>query len=239
MGLVLVSNHFLGSDLCFRIRADSCRPAYNSVFYCNNSLHQTAAKISFPVVVLLCKIFCLASLRMAARTYMLLRLHRKRSRLLYNNFNAVIYGSIHSCVTTFNIEVCRQIHSEFYGYSQGCKSLLSIGGDNLQFYPNVSLFSTLGGINLDHDFFHVSKLSEDQKKNFFLQIQVKSKKKVFTKNRTLFSPNSSGNLGSDAHRSQIIGGYANEDHTQIIGGDTAKLLGGISAPLGIACLASV
>ena len=37
-------------------------------------------------------------------------------------------------------------------------------GDNLQFYPNFALFSTLGGIDLDHDFVQVSKLSEDQKK---------------------------------------------------------------------------
>ena len=27
---------------------------------------------------------------------------------------------------------------------QGCRSLLSMGGDNLQFYPNFALFSTLG-----------------------------------------------------------------------------------------------
>ena len=26
-------------------------------------------------------------------------------------------------------------------------------GDNLQFYPNFALFSTLGGLKLDHDFF--------------------------------------------------------------------------------------
>ena len=52
------------------------------------------------------------------------------------------------------------------------------------------------------------------------------KKKVFTKNGTLFSPNSSGDLRSDAHQSQIIGGDADEDHTQIIRGDTVKLLGG-------------
>ena len=26
-------------------------------------------------------------------------------------------------------------------------------GDNLQFYPNFELFSRLGGMNLDHDFF--------------------------------------------------------------------------------------
>ena len=37
-------------------------------------------------------------------------------------------------------------------------------GDHLQFYPNFALFSTLGGMNLDHDFFQFSKLSEDQKK---------------------------------------------------------------------------
>ena len=42
-----------------------------------------------------------------------------------------------------------------------------------------------------------------------------------------FSPNSSGDLRSDAHQSQIIGGDADEDHTLIIGGDAVKLLGGI------------
>ena len=70
-------------------------------------------------------------------------------------------------------------------------------GDNLQFYPNFALFSTLGEMNLDHDFVQVWKFSEDQKKNkqikhFFPQIQVKTKKekKVFIKNRILFSPNS-------------------------------------------------
>ena len=47
---------------------------------------------------------------------------------------------------------------------QWCKSLLSIGEDNLQCYPNFALFSTLGGMNLDQDFFQVSKLSEDQKR---------------------------------------------------------------------------
>ena len=34
-----------------------------------------------------------------------------------------------------------------------------------------------------------------------------------------FSPNASGDLRSDAHQSQIIGGDADVDHTQIIGGD--------------------
>ena len=51
-------------------------------------------------------------------------------------------------------------------------------GDNLQFYPNFALFSTLGGMNLDYDFVQVSKLSEDQKKNTSLpQIQMKTKQK--------------------------------------------------------------
>ena len=45
-----------------------------------------------------------------------------------------------------------------------------------------------------------------------------------------FSPNSSGNLRSDAHHSQIVRGDADEDHTHIIGRDTVKLLGGIYPP---------
>ena len=56
---------------------------------------------------------------------------------------------------------------------QWCRFLLSIGGNNLQFYPDFALFSTLRRMNLDHDFFPVSKLSEDQKK---------AKDKVFTEN---------------------------------------------------------
>ena len=101
-------------------------------------------------------------------------------------------------------------------------------GNNLQFYPNFALFSTLGGMNLDQDFFQVSKLSEDQKKktsspemeHFFSRIQVKTKKKVFTRNGTLFL---STDLRLDAHQSQIIGRDADEDHTQIVEGYTVKL----------------
>ena len=52
------------------------------------------------------------------------------------------------------------------------------------------------------------------------------KKKVFTRNGTLFL---STDLRSDAHQSQIIGGDADEDHTQIVGGYTVKLLGDISS----------
>ena len=50
---------------------------------------------------------------------------------------------------------------------QGCRSLLSIWGDILQFYPNFAVSLTLGGwisTNGD-DFFQMSKWSKDQKKD--------------------------------------------------------------------------
>ena len=40
-----------------------------------------------------------------------------------------------------------------------------------------------------------------------------------------FLPNLSGDLRSDAHQSQIIGGEADVHHTQIIGRDTVKIFG--------------
>ena len=43
----------------------------------------------------------------------------------------------------------------------------------------------------------------------------KQKNKVFTKNGTLFSPNSSGHLRSDANQSQIIGRDADVDHPSL------------------------
>ena len=45
-----------------------------------------------------------------------------------------------------------------------------------------------------------------------------------------FTSNSSGDLRSAAHQSQIIRGNADVDHTQIIGGDTVKLLDGYIPP---------
>ena len=55
--------------------------------------------------------------------------------------------------------------------------------------------------------------------NFFPGIQVKTKKERSSpKMEHLFSPNSSGDLRSDARQSQIIGGDAGVDHTQIFGG---------------------
>ena len=74
-------------------------------------------------------------------------------------------------------------------------------------------------MNLDHDFFQVSKLSENQKK-------------IFTKNGTLFCPNSNEDLRSDAHQNQIIGRDADVDHTQTIGGIQSNYWGGDISPPG-------
>ena len=109
----------------------------------------------------------------------------------------------------------------------------------MQFYPNFAPFSTLEGMNLDHDVVQVSKLSEDKKKvitkngTLFSPNSGKAQKKVFTKNGTLFFLNSSEHLRSDAHQSQIIGGDADVDHTQTIGGIQSNYWGSprVSAPL--------
>ena len=88
---------------------------------------------------------------------------------------------------------------------QGCRFLLSIGGIICNFTQFCPIFN-IGGINLNHDFFLVNKLSKDQKKS------------LHQKWNTFFSQNSSGHLRSDAHQSQNIGGDADVDHIQIIGG---------------------
>ena len=66
---------------------------------------------------------------------------------------------------------------------------------------------------------------------FFSGEQIKwnqrnQKKRSSPEMERLFSPKSS----RYAHQSQIIGGDADKDHTQIIGGNTVKLLGGIYPP---------
>ena len=76
----------------------------------------------------------------------------------------------------------------------------------------------IGGDEPRPRFFQASKLSEDQKK------------RSSPKQEHFFSPILSGDLRSDALQSQIIGGDADVDHTQIIGGDTVKLLGGVCPP---------
>ena len=80
-------------------------------------------------------------------------------------------------------------------------------GDNLQFYP----------------IFNIGGVEPRPRKN----------KRSSPKMEHFFSPNSSGDLRSDAHQSQII---TDEDHTQIIGGGYSEIIGGdiyprVSAPL--------
>ena len=109
-------------------------------------------------------------------------------------------------------------------YIQWRRFMLSIGvGDNLQFYPNFALFSTLGGDEAQPLFFHVSKSSEDQT----------NKKKPSPKIEEFLSPKSS----EDQTESPKIIQRSDADHSQIIGGDAVKLYWGgyiplpISAPL--------
>ena len=97
---------------------------------------------------------------------------------------------------------------------------------------------TLEGINPDHDFFQVSKLHEDQKKkpspkleHFFPQIQVKTKKKVFTKNAILFFPEFKWIPTVKCTPASNYRGDADVHHTQTIGEDTVKLLGGYIPPI--------
>ena len=116
---------------------------------------------------------------------------------------------------------------------QGCRSLLSIGGDNLQLYPQFCFLFCIGGMNLDHGFIQVSKLSEDHKKKVFTKNETLSfpnsgeeKKRSSSNMEHFFSPNSSGLLRSDAHQSQTIGGDEDVDHTQTIGGNSQIIGGG-------------
>ena len=70
---------------------------------------------------------------------------------------------------------------------------------------------------------------------FFPQIHVKTKKKVFTKNGTLFFPEFKWTSTLRCTPESNYCGDADVDHTQTIGGNTVKLLGGyipgVSAPL--------
>ena len=71
----------------------------------------------------------------------------------------------------------------------------------------------------------------------FLRIQVKTKKQKRSspEMKHLFSLNSSADMCSDAHQSQIIGGAADDDPAQIVGGIQSNYWGDIpprvSAPL--------
>ena len=63
---------------------------------------------------------------------------------------------------------------------------------------------------------------------FFPNSGEDQKKKSSPTMEHFFSPNSGEDLHSDAHQSQIIGGDADVDHTQIIGGIHSRNWGDIS-----------
>ena len=94
----------------------------------------------------------------------------------------------------------------FVGGTQWCRFILSIGRDNLQFYPNFDLFSTLKWMKLDRYFFHVSKSSEGKKRR----------------------------KSSEDQKSPKIIQRSDADHSQIIGGDISLLspLPGFGIPAG-------
>ena len=127
---------------------------------------------------------------------------------------------------------------------QWCRFILSIRGDNLQCYSNFALFSTLGGMKLVHYFFTSANQVKTKKKVFtknwivFVpKIKRRPKiKKIFTENWRVFFPEvkwwpkkvPKTIQRSDADHSQIIGGDAGAYHNQMIGGGAVKLLGDIS-----------
>ena len=125
------------------------------------------------------------------------------------------------------------LHSVIWCNTQGCKCLLSIGGDNLQFYPNFALFSTLGWMNLNHDFFQVSKLSEDQKK------RSSPKPERFIKNRTIFIPRIHVETCAQTHTSvKFLEGIEKKAILKLLGGIKSNYWGWyiphpprVSAPL--------
>ena len=91
-------------------------------------------------------------------------------------------------------------------------------------------------MNLDHDFVQISELSEDPKKKVLTKNRTffspnsgeeqKKKKRSSPKKEHFFPPNSNGHLHSDAHLSQIIGEDADVPHRVL------KLLGGYSQIIG-------
>ena len=79
-------------------------------------------------------------------------------------------------------------------------------------------------MKLDHDFFLVSKLSEDQKKR-----GLHRKLKCFCRRNHVLTKKGPNIIHrSDADHSQIIEGDADEDHSQIIGGMRSNCWGNIT-----------
>ena len=99
---------------------------------------------------------------------------------------------------------------------QWCRFMLSIGGWIICNLPQLCRISDIGGMNLNHNFFHVSKFSEDQKKRSSPKIEA------FLSPKSRKDQNKGPNI--------IQRSDADVNHSQIIGGNAVKLLGGIYPP---------
>ena len=106
------------------------------------------------------------------------------------------------------------------------------------FTPILPYFQLWGGWTSTTIFFRWANQVKTKKKVFikngtlFSRIQVKTKKKIFTKDETLFFPKFKWRPALRCTpESNFWRGCADEDHTQIIGGNTVKLLGGIYPPI--------
>ena len=104
--------------------------------------------------------------------------------------------------------------------AQWCRSLLSIGGDNLQFYPNFTLFSTLGGWTSTTILFRCGNLVKTKRKmqieHFFSPNSGKDQKKRSSARIEHFFPQIYAQLYTHLNywgRCNYWGGYS-----QIIGG---------------------
>ena len=78
-------------------------------------------------------------------------------------------------------------------------------------------------MRLDHNFFHVGKLSEDQKKGLYQKL-----KSFCPRNHVKIKKSPNVIQCPDADHSQIIGGDADVGHSQIIGGKQSNYWGDIS-----------
>ena len=118
------------------------------------------------------------------------------------------------------------IKPKFNAVQSGVPVFVEHRGNNLQFYPNFAQFSTIGRMNLDHNLFQVSKVSEDQKK------------RSSTKKEHFFPPNSKWRFALRCTLESNYWGDADVDHTQIVGGIQSNYWGRyiphpprVSAPL--------
>ena len=124
-----------------------------------------------------------------------------------------------------------------YYWQQGCRSLLSIGG-GLQFYPNFALFSTLWRWTSTMILFKWANQVKTKKKVFtkngtlfFPEFRWRLKKKVFTKNGTHFFPRIQVKTCAQMHTGvKFLEGMQMKTILKLFGG-YSQIIGGIYSPI--------